>query len=315
MRILALVPGSIGNQLLFFPTIETLSKQYPQALIDVLVEPSSKQAYRVCKNVKEVLVFDFQDRNSFADYLNLLGIMRDREYDAVISLTTTWRIKLLLWLNGIPIRIGYEDDSQLYLSSSVARKPEQYKAEMYHDLVAGLGIQTPCPPLTINVPTEDISWAESEQQRLDIKSSGYILLSDGRSSTANTSAYPISGWKKIIEDIEQRNTGLSIVLLQTDTNQDWVTTMIAANSNIKAISPPDVGKMAAIIAGANLILCDNSTSMQLAVATGTHTIALLTNQDTKELPSHNESCVAVSSSTSNLSDITPEMVIDKMWQG
>ena len=313
MRILALVPGSIGNQLLFFPTIETLSKKYPEAAIDVLVEPSSKKAYRVCKNVDEVLVFDFQDRNSFAEYLNLLGIMRDREYDAVISLKTTWRIKLLLWLNGIPTRIGYEDDSQLYLSSSVARKPEQYKAQMYHDLVSGLGIQAPCPPLTINVPTEDISWAEYEQQRLEIKDSGYILLSD-ESPLGDTSAYPMSSWKKIIQDIEQRNTGLAIVLLQTDSNQDWVTEMISANGNLKAIAPSDIGKMAAMVAGANLVLCDDSTTTQLAVATGTYTIALLTKQDIRELPSDNERCVAVVSSTANLSDIPPEVAIEKMWQ-
>ncbi len=315
MRILALVPGSIGNQLLFFPTIETLTKQYPQARIDVLVEPSSKKAYRVCKNVDEVLVFDFQDRNSFADYLNLLGIMRDREYDAVISLKTTWRIKLLLWLNGIPTRVGFQDDSSMYLSNSVARKPEQYKAQMYHDLVAGLGIAAPCPTVTINVPTEDINWAESEQQRLNLKDSGYILLSDEQSLTPDISAYPIKSWQRIIEDIEQRNTGLSIVLLQTDTNQDWVSVMMSANNNIKAIAPPDVGKTAAMIAGANLILCGNSTSMQLAVATGTYTIALLNAQDNKELPPHNENCVAVQSSTANLSDITPETIIEKMWQG
>lgn len=315
MRILALVPGSIGNQLLFFPTLETLSKQYPQAVIDVLVEPGSKKAYRVCKNVEEVLVFDFQDRNSFADYLNLLGIVRDREYDAVISLKTSWRIKLLLWLNGIPTRVGYKDDAQIYLSSSVTRKPEQYKAEMYHDLVAGLGIQTPCPSLTINVPTNDIAWAESEQKRLDIKSSGYILLNDDQSSMENASAYPLASWKKIVADIEQRNTGLAIVLLQTDTNRNWVTAMISSNSNIKAIAPGDVGKMAGIIAGANLILCDASTSMQLAIATGTYTIALLTNQDKYALPNNNENCVTLQSSTSSLSDITPEKIISKMWQG
>jgi len=314
MRILALVPGSIGNQLLFFPTLETLSKQYPQAVIDVLVEPGSKKAYRVCKNVEEVLVFDFQDRNSFADYLNLLGIMRDREYDAVISLKTTWRIKLLLWLNGIPTRVGYKDDAQIYLSSSVPRKPEQYKAEMYHDLVTGLGIQKPCPPLSINVPTDDIAWAESEQMRLDIKSSGYILLSDNHSSTGINNAYPLASWKKIVADIEQRNTGLAIVLLQTDTNQDWVTTMISSNSHIKVIVPGDVGKMAGVIAGANLILCDSSTSMQLAIATGTYTIALLTNQDKYKLPNNNENCIALQSSTTSLADIIPETIINKMWQ-
>jgi ADP-heptose:LPS heptosyltransferase len=314
MRILALVPGGIDNQLLFFPTLETLKKQYPQAVIDVLVEPRSKKAYRVCKNVDDVLVFDFQDRNSFADYLNLLGTIRDREYDVAISLKTSWRIKLLLWLNGIPTRVGYQDDVALYLSNPVVRKPEQYLAEIYHDLVTGLGIKTSCPSITINVPTEDIAWAESEQQRLEIKDNGYLILCD-ESLTEESSAYPIQSWKKILQDIEQRQTGLSIVLLQTDNNEDWVTAMMSANSQLKAIANPDIGKIAAMIAGANLILCNNNTSLQLAIATKTYTLALLTNQDGNLIPQNNENCVAIQSSTASLADIQPETVIEKMWQG
>jgi ADP-heptose:LPS heptosyltransferase len=314
MRILALVPGGIDNQLLFFPTLETLKKQYPQAVIDVLVEPQAKKAYRVCKNVDDVLVFDFQDRNSFADYLNLLGTIRDREYDVAISLKTSWRIKLLLWLNGIPTRVGYQDDVALYLSNPVVRKPEQYLAGMYHDLVTGLGIKTSCPKITINVPTEDIAWAESEQQRLGIKDNGYMILCD-ESLTEESSAYPIQSWKKIIQDIEQRQTGLSIVLLQTDNNEDWLSAMMSANSQLKAIANPDIGKIAAMIAGANLILCNNNTSLQLAIATKTYTLALLTNQDGNLIPQNNENCVAIQSSTANLADISPETVIEKIWQG
>ncbi len=312
MRILALVPGEIGNQILFFPTLETIKKQYPKAAIDVLVEPRAKKAYRVCKNVDDVLVFDFQDRNSFADYLNLLGTVRDREYDALISLKTSWRIKLLLWLNGIPTRVGYQDDSALYLSAAVARKPEQYTAQMYHDLLTGLGIKAACPPVTINVPTEDISWAESEQQRLAIKDSGYIVLCDQPLPEA-VSAYPIKSWQIIINDIEQRKTGLSIVLLQTDNNQAWVTAMISTNGNLKAIAPPDVGKMAAIIAGANLMLCNNSTPMQLSIASDTYTFALSTPQNSSAIPPGKDNCIAIKSNTSNLGDIQPETVIEQLW--
>ena len=315
MRILALVTGSIDNQLLFFPTLETLKQQYPQAAIDVLVEPRSKKAYRVCKNVDEVLVFDFQDRNSFADYLNLLGIMRDREYDAVVSLKTTWRIKLLLWLNGIPTRIGYQDDSALYLSQAVARKPQQYIAQVYHDLVTGFGIQAPCPPITINVPTEDIDWAESQQQQLSIKDNGYIVLcNDLAVESLGDRTYPLTSWQKIIEDIEQRQTGLSVLVLQTNNNAEWVTAMISANSNLKAIAPPDIGKMAAIIAGANLILCNNGTPLQLAVATNTYTFALLSDLEVRVIPQDRENCTGIKSETANVSDIAPETVIEQMWQ-
>jgi ADP-heptose:LPS heptosyltransferase len=68
MRVVALVPGSIDNQILFFATLDDLKRCYPHAQIDVIVEPQSKAAYRVSKSVRDVLMFDYKDRNSLADW-------------------------------------------------------------------------------------------------------------------------------------------------------------------------------------------------------------------------------------------------------
>ena len=64
MRILALVPGGIGDQILFFPTLDDLKQSYPESQIDVIVEPRSKGAYQVCKSVRNVLSYDFRIRTS-----------------------------------------------------------------------------------------------------------------------------------------------------------------------------------------------------------------------------------------------------------
>jgi len=42
----------------------------------------------------------------------------------------------------------------------------------------------PCPELALNVPKPDIDWAESEQKRLGIQESGYILIHAGSSQLA-----------------------------------------------------------------------------------------------------------------------------------
>jgi ADP-heptose:LPS heptosyltransferase len=142
---------------------------------------------------------------------------------------------------------------------------------------------------------------------------GYIVICD-RPSTSDISSYPIANWQKIIQDIEQRQTGLSIVILQTDLNQAWVTTMVSANGNLKEIAPPDVGKSAAIIAGANLILCTPGMALQLGVATDTYTFALTSDRDSKTIPTTKENCIAISSNTGDLKDIQPETAIAQLWQ-
>ena len=307
MRILALVPGGIGDQIYFFPTLETLHSKFPDAKIDVLVEPRAKKAYRVCKYVSEVLLFDYQDRSSMADYLNLLGVIRDREYEAVISYNAPWAVECLLWLNGIPIRVGEKNGSSWLFSQSVSLNTEQYKPQTYHEILQGLGIKTDCPPVKINVPEKDIDWAESRQKLLDLKN-GYILLR-GMGET-----YPIASWQKIVEDIQAKQPEIPVVLLQTQEEDFWVSAMMTANSQLKVLAPSDVGKIAALIAGANLFVCSDRDSLALAVAVGTYTIALIDSVDTsKKMLPQNDNYVSVSSSNNQIAGIAPETVLSKIW--
>jgi ADP-heptose:LPS heptosyltransferase len=320
MRILALVPGGIGDQILFFPTLEDLKRQYPKAMIDVMVEPRSQGAYRVCPFVEEVITFDFKDRNSLADYLSLLGIIRDREYGAALALGSRWTVGALLWLNGIPMRIGYENQFSWFLTNPVPLKTEQYAAYMYHDLLQGFGMQSSCPLPRINVPKPDIDWAEAEQKRLEISESGYILMHGGSSRIAESKGidkvYPVKRWQTIIEDIQNKQPNLPMVLLQGPDDSEWVRMMQQAYPHLKVTMPTDIGKLAAMIAGGNLILCTDSAPMHLAVAVGTYTIALFGPTDAKKLlPPESDHCIGIQSPTGSIADIQPETVLEKIWSG
>ncbi len=319
MRILALVPGGIGDQLLFFPTLESLKNQYPKAAIDVIVEPRAKSAYRVCSSVSEVLVFDFKDRNGLADYLNLLGIIRDREYDVALSLKQSWATELMLWLNGIPKRVGYKSNQSYFLSNTVPLNLNQYTASLNHDLVKGFEIKKTCPPLKIAVPKEDIQWAENEQNRLDLKEHGYILIHGGSSRFSRLKGidkiYPVKQWEKVIDDIQQKQPSLSIVLLQGPDDADWVGQMRANHASLKIIQPSDIGKLAALIAGANLMLCTDSAPLQLAVAVGTYTIALFgPTEASKSLPPNQTRFIGIQSPTQKMADIKPETILEQVWR-
>ena len=320
MRILTLVPGGIGDQILFFPTLADLKKANPQAKIDVLVEPRSQSAYRVCSDVNEVLLFDYKNRNSLADYLNLLGIIRDREYEVALSLGRRWTVGFLLWLNGIPLRVGYESAGSLFLSNTVPLKTEQYAAAMYHDLLQGLNLNTPCPPPKVNVPKSDIQWAQEEQQRLEIKDGNYIVIHGGSSQLAQEKGidkiYPVTKWQQIIADIQSKQPNLPIVLLKGPDDQEWVEQLLQANPNLKVASPSDIGKLSAMIAGGSLMLCTDSAPMHLAVAVGTYTIALFGPTDPKKLlPPDNPSCVGIKSPTGAIADIEVNSVLEAIWRG
>ncbi|MFM2303173.1 MAG: hypothetical protein RLZZ135_580 [Cyanobacteriota bacterium] len=320
MRILALVPGGIGDQLLFFPTLDNLRGRYPEAEIDVVVEPRSTAAYRVSKSVDKVIPFDFKDANGPADWGNLLGIFRDREYDAVMSLGRRLSVGFLLWLTGIPVRIGYAAGAgKIFLSNPIALNLDQYAACMFHDLLQGLGIKDPCPDLAINVPKTDINWAEAEQQRLGIKDSGYILIHCGASKPTPSldigRIYPVKQWQQIIKDLQARKPDLPVVLIEDPDDSELAKALSAVCPEVKVINPTDIGKLAATIAGANLMLCTNSGPMHLSVAVGTYTIALFGPSDPNKLLPANGRSIAIKSRTGKIADIPPSDVLERIWKG
>ncbi|MGB3512881.1 MAG: glycosyltransferase family 9 protein [Microcoleaceae cyanobacterium] len=319
MRILALVPGGIGDQILFFPVLDDLKQSYPESQIDVIVEPRSKGAYRVCKSVQDVLTYDFKDANSLADWGNLLGIMRDREYEAVISLGQRWTVGLLLWLTGIPKRVGYAGNGGIFLTDPIPLKTEQYAAQMYHDLLQGMDSVTPFRGISINVPKADIDWAEAEQKRLGVAESGYILIHGGSSTLAQTKGiekiYPAIGWQEIITELQQKQPNLPVVVVKGPEDGTWVSEITQLYPDVKIVMPGDVGKLAAIIAAANLMLCTDSAPMHLAVAVGTYTIALFGPTEPDKLLPKSDRVIAIKSATGKMADISPQEVLKKIWGG
>lgn len=320
MRIVALVPGGIGDQILFFPTLDDLKQSYPDAQIDVVVEPRAAAAYRVSKSVRNTILFDFKGRNSLADYGNLLGVLRDREYDMVLSLGQRWAVGFLMWLTGIPTRVGFAGGgSEALLTSAVPLKKEQYAAEMYHDLLKGLDIHTPCPELAINIPAKDLDWADAERKRLGLGNGGYVIIHGGSSQLAKDKGidkiYPVENWKAIIYDFEQRQPDLPIVVVQGPEDKEFVQALVQANPKVKVISPPDIGKLAAMIGGASLMLCTDSAPMHLGVAAKTYLLALFGPTDPDKLLPKDKRFVGIKSMTGKMADIVPATVLEKVWGG
>jgi ADP-heptose:LPS heptosyltransferase len=321
MRVIVLIPGGIGDQLLCFPTLDDLKQQYPEAQIDVVVEPRAQGVYRICPSVQGVLPFDFQNRNALADWVNLLGLLREREYDLGIVTGQRWITSALLWLTGVPTRIGYSGNAigDVFLTNSVPLKLEQYRAHHYHDLLQGLGMTTPCPDLQIRVPQKDIAWAEAEQKRLGLleaAAGNYVVIGDScrfEGGPGGAAAYPVAAWKAVIEDFQQRQPELPILLLQGPGPLEELEALVQAYPALKVSAPEDLGKVAALLAGASLVLCTEGVLLHLAVAVQTYTIALFGPGEPEKLLPASDRFLALGASSGQLADISPQQVLAKVW--
>lgn len=303
MHILALVPGGISDQILFFPTLETLKHRYPNAAIDVVTHPQAVGAYRVAPTVRKAIPFNFRDRNSLADWSNLLGVIREQEYELVLTAQGGWAVGVLLWLSGIPERIGFANQGTGFLTQSIGEKSNQYLAQRYHDLLQGIGVSQPCPEIKVTIPRKELDWAEKEQQRLGI-GNGYLLVD------ASGGDYPSRSWSLILKNIQEQQPDLPIVLIQPEVATDLPAALQDAGISFKTLIPEEPAKLSALIAGANLVLCTEGDTLQLAVAVQTFTVALLGATKIERYLPQSDRFVGLQSTTSSMKDISPQQVLD-----
>lgn len=311
MRVLALVPGGINDQLQFFPTLTAIQETYPNAEISVIAEPASKSAYRVSNAVNEVIPFNYRGQNSPADWANLLGIIRDREFELALCVSNRWEEGVLLWLSGIPTRIGYSDAQVPWLyTNTVTFDSRQYPSQ-YETLLKGLA--QPSAAIALNVPEQDITWADEQRQSTGLSGSGYIVMYPGLDLQAD--GYPLESWMTIIDDFQSKQPQLPIVILKTVDSEDVVAS-ISRQRDLKMIESTNLGQVAAIIAGADLVISPDSYVSQIAMALQVFTLVMQTNLS-QPLPTGEGEvrAVGVQSATDKLADLKPGDVLQKVWGG
>ena len=320
-HVLALVPGGIGDQILFFPALRSIHDAFPEAKLTVIAESRASAAYRVSKlfhnRTLEVVPFDFKDRNGPADWGNLLGIIRDRECDAVMSLGRRWAVGLLLWLTGIPQRVGYAANGRMFLTNAVQLDMDQYAAYMYHDLVKGLGISVSSPDPEVELLKEDLGWAEAQKRDLGIGEAGYVLIHGGSSKMALAKGiekiYPVEKWARVLEEIQKRQPNVPIVVAQGPDDSKFVENLKQVFPKLKTILPEDIGKLAAAMANANLTICSDSAPMHLSIAVKTYTFALFGPTDPAKLMPKSDRFIGIKSPTGKIADIEPRAILDKIF--
>ncbi|MEM9804163.1 MAG: glycosyltransferase family 9 protein [Cyanobacteria bacterium P01_D01_bin.56] len=313
MHVLALVPGGISDQLQFFPTLATIKQNYPNSEISVVVEPGAKSAYRVSSVVSEVIPFDYRGQNSPADWANLLGIIRDREFELALCASDRWEEGVLLWLSGIPTRIGYSSTKTPWIYTITVTADTQYPVGQYQALLQGLATSEPSASIQLNVPEGDIAWADDQRQAMGLEGSGYVVMYPGLNDQADS--YPPESWLTIIDDFQSKQPQLPVILLATVDSKDTLVAM-GRQRNLKSITANNLGQVASILAGADLVISPDSYVSQVAISLQVFTLVLQTALDQPLAPGDGEvRALAVSSATANLKDINPGDVLQKVWGG
>lgn len=120
MRVLFLLPGGSLNQLQAMPAAARVAEALG-AQVQVACAPTVAATWRLLPAVEKVIPFDFEGGPSLADWANLLGNVREPDFQACINLASGRQVDLMLSMSHIPNRVaaaGFSATSTIHAGSA-----------------------------------------------------------------------------------------------------------------------------------------------------------------------------------------------------
>ena len=296
--------GGIGDEILFFPTLDDFKKSYPDCEIHLLLEPRSSGCASLTHTIDRIIEYDVKIASRAKVFFDLLFIIKKGGYDAVISAGSNMFISLLLFLSGVKIRVGYDSGplSRKLLSTAVALNKAQYAANMYHDLLKGAGIDREAPLPEVVVNSEALAKAD---QMLGEKDKPHIVIHPGVSSLSIKKniikSWPEQNWAELICSLLKSNK-FNVVLAGGPDDESTILEILSVIEN-KGVDTSNLvnlyGKtrslveLAALIKQSQLLLCVDSAPMHIGVGVNTKIVAIFGPTDEKKLLPPNKDFIAL----------------------
>jgi ADP-heptose:LPS heptosyltransferase len=297
-KLLAINFGGIGDEILFLPVLATIKKAFPHWHITLLLEPRSRTILEITDLIDEIKLFDIKKQPLLPDdYLSLIEILRSGNYQTVISSGRSPLVACLLFASGISKRIGYDSGlfSRLLLARAVKLNKNQYAANMYHDLVQGLDLNTKEVVPQILVPESNL---QTMQNFIGNFSGKKILIHPGTSRLAIKKGiiktWPVENWASLIKKLLLKEN-LQVILAGGPDDQEIITGINrllsqqlldtpATNAFISAYgATKNLADLAALISLSDLFIGVDSAPMHIAVALSKPLLALFGPTDPAHL--------------------------------
>ena len=268
MRVLALSPGPLAQQLDRLPALVSLCEQVG-ATLQVACAPACRGAWDLVPQVEKILPFDFEAAPTLADWANLLGCVREPDFQVCLNFAEGRQVNLMLSMSHIPTRIA----SSGFSSTEIVSPDEGWCAQRLASVLKPLGCDLDADRFRLALSSTDLNAARAEQPAGE----GPMLLLAPAGSTVD---WPEQRWRSLPEAIAQRLKGLRTLQLNPDL---------------------PINRRAAAVASADVVLSSCPVSQKLAIYSGVPLVAL--GAEPQDLPDRPDiRCLGTPGNLSALAD-------------
>ena len=270
-RILIVAPNWIGDALMAQPLLARLREKRPELKVDVLAPEWVAPVARRMPEVDEVITTPFRHGALHLRRRWQLGrTLKERGYRQAIVLPNSWKAALVPFFADIPLRSGYVGESRYGLLNLLYRRGDRAMREHYARLAEAPGTE-PAAPLPHARLRVDRAQSSATRARFGLEP-GYIALCPGAEYG------PAKRWPYFAELAARFEKPVVLLGSQND---------VAAAEGVggrNLVGRTTLDEAIDIIAGAELVVSNDSGLMHVAAALGRPLVALFGSSSPEKTP-------------------------------
>ena len=154
-KILIRGPNWVGDAVLAIPAMKAVREHFHEAEITVLVRPWVAGLFTAAPFVDKV--WSEPKPSSIGEWTRIPRSIRDRAFDLALLFPNSFESALMMFLAGIPQRIGYATDARGWMLTNSIKPADDPRHQIYYymDLVKTLAAATTPPAIEIKATPQE----------------------------------------------------------------------------------------------------------------------------------------------------------------
>jgi heptosyltransferase-2 len=278
-----LVKGTnwVGDTIISFPAVNSLRHLFPQAHISVLAKARLAELWKANTDIDEVIPYDML--KGVGRIFSELGIARrikQKEIDLAVILPRSFSSAWMVFLGGIPHRIGYRGEARDWLlTEGIDRSPallRKHRMYYYLHLIERLGpcSSFPLPSLSLNGSIQ--GWADGVLSRNGL--TGKILIGFNPGATyGEAKCWPPERFVELGRNLRKDYRASILIFGSSRPKEKELNATIAqeiGDGCLNLSGETSLLQLASLLRQCTLLVTNDTGTMHVAAAVGTRVVAI-----------------------------------------
>ena len=268
----------IGDVIFSTPIFKALKKAYPQAKIACLSPPRVREILESIPDLDEIIIYDEQGthKNPFGK-LKLINELRHCKFDIAFLLHRSLTRALLVFLAGIPKRVGYDTKGRGFLLTHKVKLLNQraHRSDYYINVIESFGIKIEDRTCELAVSKNENIFVQEILRKHNISDSDFLVVVNPGGNW-DLKRWPRDNFIGLIERLTKEfNAKVIIPGAEKDHPlADYISENVKGAKPVVLTGETNLKQLTALLQKAKLLISADSGPLHLANCVGLDVIGL-----------------------------------------